>query len=30
MATEKLYYVDSHLSRFSARVLSCREAGYGL
>ncbi|MDD7483008.1 MAG: alanine--tRNA ligase-related protein [Clostridia bacterium] len=27
MATEKLYYVDSHLSRFSARVLSCREAG---
>lgn len=27
MATEKLYYEDSHLSRFSARVLSCREAG---
>lgn len=27
MATEKLYYEDSHLSRFSARVLSCEEAG---
>lgn len=29
MATEKLYYEDSHLRRFAARVLSCRPGGHG-
>ena len=29
METKKLYYVDSHLSRFSAVVLSCRETAKG-
>ena len=27
--TEKLYYQDSHLSHFQARVLACREAEKG-
>ena len=25
--TEKLYYEDSHLAQFTARVLSCEQAG---
>ena len=29
METKKLYYVNSHLSRFSATVLSCEETGKG-
>ena len=29
MPTKKLYYEDSHMKSFSARVLSCRETGGG-
>ena len=29
METKKLYYVDSHISRFSATVLSCTETAKG-
>ena len=29
METDKLYYADSHLREFSARVIACREAENG-
>ena len=29
METKKLFYVNPHLSRFSARVLSCEETEKG-
>ena len=29
METKQLYYVNPHISRFSARVLSCEETGKG-
>lgn len=29
METQKLYYVNSHLARFTARVLGCEETQKG-
>ena len=29
MTTEKLYYIDAYIKKFTARVLECRESGGG-